>query len=118
MVPVTIDKPRNLKFDLNTFCDLEQKTGIPTGSLLKSVGDVSVTAIVYALWAGLKHEDLSLSPNLMMKMLETYIAEGKSIQELGAAISLAIMESGLFNGVGLEAPPADTKQPAKRRKVA
>jgi hypothetical protein len=98
-MPITIDldKPRELKFDLRAIKDLEANmNGQPLGAIVQQLAQIGVTAIVMALWAGLKHEDRSLTPSLVTKMLEQYIAEGKSLRTLGRALNDAIDETGLF----------------------
>lgn len=70
--------------------------GQPIGLIVQQLSQLGVTALTMALWAGLKHEDRTLSPGLVTKMLETYIANGKSLRRLGRALNDAIDETGLF----------------------
>lgn len=99
-MPVQIEfggKPRDLKFDLRAVKDLEANMGnMPLGLVVQQLSQVGVTAITMALWAGLKHEDKGLSPSLVTKMLEQYIAERRSLRKLGRALNEAIDECGLF----------------------
>jgi hypothetical protein len=96
-VPLTFDKPRELKFDLRAIKDLEANMGgQPLGAVVTQLGQMGITAMTMALWAGLKHEDKTLSPNLVTKMLETYIQKGGSLRVLGRALNDAIEETGLF----------------------
>lgn len=91
------DKVRDLKFDLRAIKDLEANMGgQPLGVIVQQLSQVGVTAITMALWAGLKHEDKGLSPSLVTKMLETYIAQKRSLRKLGRALNEAIDECGLF----------------------
>lgn len=97
MIALRFDKPRFVHFDLRAIKDLEANmNGQPIGLVVQQLGQLGVTALTMALWAGLKHEDRTLSPGLVTKMLETYIAQGRSLRKLGRAINDAIEETGLF----------------------
>lgn len=96
-VRIEFDKPRELKFDLRAIKDLEANMGgQPLGTVVQQLSQLGVTALTMALWAGLKHEDKALSPNLVTKYLERYIHDGKSLRVLGRAVNDAIEETGLF----------------------
>lgn len=71
-------------------------SGQPIGLIVQQLGQLGVTALTMALWAGLKHEDRALSPGLVTKMLQTYIEDRKSLRRLGRALNDAIDETGLF----------------------
>lgn len=107
-VQIQFDKPRQLKFDLRAIKDLEANMGgQPLGVIVQQLSQVGVTAITMALWAGLKHEDKSLSPSLVTKMLETYIANKGSLRKLGRALNDAIDECGLFKTDAEEAEESE-----------
>jgi hypothetical protein len=96
-VQIDFDKPRELKFDLRSIRDLERAMdGQPIGAILGLLSQAGVTAIVAALWAGFKHEDASLSTNLVLKYLESYIQNKKSLRTLATALSTEILATGLF----------------------
>lgn len=117
---IDFDKPRELKFDLRAVKDLESAMGgIPLGQVVHQLSQVGITAITAALWAGLKHEDKTLTPNLVTKMLQTYIDKKdkqKNLRVLARALNQAIDDTGLFRsdadddeeleGNGQEAVPA------------
>lgn len=97
MVQIDFDKPRQLQFDLAAIRDLEAAmNGKPLASIVNDLASLGVTAIVLALWAGLKHEDRTLNPKLVERKLETYIKDKKSLRVLGRALNDAIEETGLF----------------------
>jgi hypothetical protein len=58
--PVVLDKTRFLAYDLNAFCHLESKFGHLTKAL-EQMQSGSFTAIRAFLWAGLVHEEESLT---------------------------------------------------------
>lgn len=98
-VPIVLDKPRELKFDLRAIKDLEANlNGQPLGLIVQHIAQLGITAMTMALWAGLKHEDRAMTPSLATKLLESYVQERKSLTKLGTALSDAIEESGLFRG--------------------
>lgn len=70
--------------------------GKPLASIINDLASLGVTAMVLALWAGLKHEDRTLNPKLVERMLTRYIEQKKSLRSLGRALNDAIEETGLF----------------------
>jgi hypothetical protein len=90
-------KPRTLKFDLAAIRDLETALdGRPLATVIGDITRIGVTATTAALWAGLKHEDKTLNINLVTKMLERHLSEGKGLRTLARAIDAALEETGLF----------------------
>ncbi len=90
--------------------------GQPIGLVVQQLGQLGVTALTMALWAGLKHEDRALSPGLVTKMLETYIADGKSLRRLGRALNDAIEETGLFKADdGTDPEDAEGNEPPEAK---
>jgi hypothetical protein len=103
-VSITLDKPRELKFDIRTTRDLEDALGgRPLGTIVQDMGRYSITAITTALWAGLKHEDRSLTPNLTMKLLEAYVQDKRFMRDLIKSLTEALEETGLFRVEGEDA---------------
>ena len=97
MVQVEFDKPRQLHFDLAAVRDLESALGgQPIGVIIQQLSQLGVNAMVLALWAGFKHEDRAITPNLITKRLETYLKEGKKLAVLADALSQALDECGIF----------------------
>jgi hypothetical protein len=103
VVQLELDKTRTLKFDLKAIKDLEAAMGGKTlDDVIRDVLNGGITAIVVALWAGLKHEDQTLSINLTTKILQTYIDEKKNVRKLGRALGEAFMETGLLKSADEE----------------
>jgi hypothetical protein len=100
-MPVQIhfgDRERTLKFGLRACQELEATLGVDgmtdVGTMLSKC---STRAAVACLVAGLKHEDSSLSPNLVTKQLETYIIdEGGNFLDLCNQIWKALEDTKLF----------------------
>jgi hypothetical protein len=105
---ILLDKPRRLRFDLDALKDLEAAMGaMPLGTIHSQLGKLGLTAVCLALWAGLKHEDATLTPKLTTKILQSYLQGGGSISTVIETVSTAIDECGLFHAEGAEgnAPP-------------
>ena len=59
-IPVILDKERTLRFDLNAFAELEDNYGT-IDEALGAMEKGSIKALRAILWAGLMHEDDSLT---------------------------------------------------------
>ena len=59
-VPIMLDKPRKLRFDLNAFANLEDIYG-SINDAMKKMEEVSIKAIRALLWCGLVHEEPTLT---------------------------------------------------------
>lgn len=59
MVAITLDKKRNLKFDLNAFAEIEDLLGVPMSRM--SEIEMGMKTVRTLLWAGLLHEDEALT---------------------------------------------------------
>lgn len=113
MIQIDFDKPRQLHFDLSAIRDLEASMGgKPLASIVGDLASLGVTALVLALWAGLKHEDRTLNPKLVERMLEKYIDQKKSLRVLGRALNDAIEETGLFRSEDDEVPEGNAQTTA------
>ena len=97
MVHLDFDKPRLLCYDLAAIRDLENAlNGQPLGVIVGQLANLGINALVISLWAGLKHEDRTITPHLVTKRLETYLKDGKPLRALADAINDGLEESGLF----------------------
>lgn len=100
MTPIQFDKRRNLAFDLLAIKELEtQMGGVPVGTIVQHLQQAGVNAIIFALWAGLKHEEPTLTPANVTELLTRYVNEGKSLLPLARGISAALEASGVFRGI-------------------
>ena len=59
-IPIELDRPRGLKFDLNAFAELEDKFG-SMDAAFQAMQKGSLKAARTLLWAGLLHEDETLT---------------------------------------------------------
>ncbi|BCJ86450.1 hypothetical protein [Effusibacillus dendaii] len=86
-VQVTLDKERSLLYDLNAFAELEDKFG-SIDETLEKVGKGSIKALRAVLWAGLLHEDESLTEKQVGKLITL-----ADLQELSTAVNQALTAS-------------------------
>ena len=86
-VPLELDKPRTLKFDLNAFAELEDKYGNMEQAFF-AMQSGSMKAARTLLWAGLLHEDEKLTERQVGRMV--------TLENLGVVmdtISEALLEA-------------------------
>ena len=114
-VDIELDKPRKLRYDLEVILDLESATGRSLGAITRELSTVSFTLTIACLIAGLKHEDKSLTPNLVRKILKEYLKQPKSpgLRPVLKAINDAIDKSGLL-ATGEEETEGN-EQPAEQK---
>ena len=94
-IEVLLDKPRNLRFDVNALADIEQKCGTGISSFL-SEEKLGFNAIRLLLWGGLKWEDRRMSVDLAGLLVQQAIEAGQGLEMIGEKITDAINVSGLF----------------------
>ncbi len=107
-VPVELDKPRRLRFDINALADLEETLGVGLGAMLQQ--HVGVRVLRAMLWAGLKWEDPGLTLQRAGKLLQDYLSGGGDLDTLAEKLIEALMASGLL-GKG-DNPNADEAEAA------
>lgn len=100
-IPLTLDKPRTLLLDLRAMARAEQALAKFWGekriSLLKifQTGDMGVSELTHLLWAGLLHEEPTLTYERALALI-TQI----DLQELGTLVAGAMKEQ-----LGMEDAP-------------
>ncbi|MFV9511805.1 hypothetical protein [Tepidibacillus sp. LV47] len=87
LIPIILDKERHLKFDLNAFAELEELYG-DFQTAMDAMQKGSIKAIRAMLWAGLIHEDKSLTVEDVGSMIDM-----SNINEVVGIISKAISEA-------------------------
>jgi hypothetical protein len=106
------ERSRALKFDIDAMISLEAAMdGKSTGDIVGSLANWNFTALVLALWAGLKHEDPKLKPASVQKMLTRYVnLPGANLRQLRDAVREAIESSAWYKqaiSTDDDAPAAD-----------
>ena len=87
LIPIQLDKERHLKFDLNAFAELEDIYG-DINNAFEAMQKGSIKAIRAMLWAGLVHEDKTLTIEQVGSMIDM-----SNINDVISAISKAISEA-------------------------
>jgi len=89
-VTINLDKSRNLIFDLNSFCDLEDKYGTIENAM-NEMQKGSIKAIRYMLYLGLLNEDETLTEKKVGKLIKIENL-GEVMKSLKTAISISTPE--------------------------
>ena len=101
-VPIVLDKPRNIVFDLNAFSELEEIYG-SMDAAFKAMQTGSMKAARTLLWAGLLHEDDALTVKQVGAMVTMPTLE--SVMNAISEALLGAMPEG--EGTAPEEAPAD-----------
>jgi hypothetical protein len=91
---IELDRPRTLKLTFNAFCDAE---GVVGHSVLRQ--DLGLSEIRALLWAGLKHEDRTLTIQKVGELL----GDGAKMAEVMNVVASAVNDffaAGEAEGVG------------------
>jgi hypothetical protein len=72
----------------------------------------NITTLEKVLWAGLLHEEPTLTVALVAKRLERYADEHGSLVELFTSAIRSLNESGLFESKGIEDESGNSKPEA------
>jgi len=87
LIPIQLDKERHLKFDLNAFAALEDVYG-DINAAFEAMQRGSVKAIRAMLWAGLIHEDETLTIQQVGAMVDL-----NNLNEIMNVLTKAISEA-------------------------
>src|SRR5690606_12461338 len=107
-VPVELDKPRRLRFDVNALADVEDAMGVGIGAIFQQ--QVGIRMIRTLLWAGLKWEDPGLTQQRAGLLLQKYLEQGGDLGALVDKLLEALKASGLVGKA--EDPNADEAEAA------
>jgi len=83
---------RTFRFDLNALADFEQEVGMGFAQLMKSRAIFATARAM--LWAGLKHEDSSLTIERVGDLLTDYMQQGGRVDEALQLAFKAAMDQG------------------------
>jgi hypothetical protein len=86
-VKVMLDKERTLLFDLNAFACLEEEYG-SVDEALDALAKGKIKALRAILWAGLQHDDESLTPKDVGKLLTL-----ADLQRVAAVVNEALAQA-------------------------
>lgn len=99
LVTVQFDKPRRLYFNLRALRALDRQMGeVGIAKALELLRALNFQTLERVLWAGLLHEEPTLTVNLVAKRLDTFTDGGGDTTELFRASYRALNNSGVFGG--------------------
>lgn len=84
-----------IKYDVNSICLLEEKTGKGLMGLLNE-NNMGFNIIRLLLWAGLRHKQQHLTPEITGQWIQNYLIQKKSLANLMEKITEALKESGVL----------------------
>jgi len=90
--PITLDRERNLRYDMKALSFIEKKLEIKIANM--DVGGLSIEGIAVFVWAGLMHEDDSLSVVKVMDLIDRHSNLKKIMKAAAKAFSAAFAEDG------------------------
>lgn len=89
-VSIQLDKVRNLRYGINALCTIEDLLGKSISSL--DLQNLSMKDLRLVIFAGLLHEDNTLTPEKVGALIDDYSNIGEISQKLGEAFTLAFGE--------------------------
>ncbi|NTW70680.1 MAG: hypothetical protein HGA49_00345 [Eubacteriaceae bacterium] len=86
-VTIELDKPRTLRYGMNALIKIEEMTGKNLTKL--ELDNISIKDLRTIIYAGLYHEDKSLTPEKCADLIDEYSDIGTAAEKLGEAMTLA-----------------------------
>ena len=95
-LPIILDKTRNLSYGMVALMKIEKKLGKPFAKL-DFENEMTYEEIANILWAGLSHEDSTLTPEIVAELIDEYSNIQTAIEAMGQAMQEAF---GAKNALG------------------
>lgn len=110
VVGIHLDKERVLFYGTGDLLEAERRM---SKSLVRALGEKSLTDLVVLLWAGLRHQDAKLTPDGVMKAIDKARQRPDvSVFMLWEKVADALVESGMLPASEpTEAPSAGAGNP-------
>lgn len=86
--PIQLDKMRNLRYGMKALSLVESQIGMPLAELKMDKLTMKQTAAF--IWAGLVHEDNTLTPDSVMDLIDDYSNIAEAAELLGKAIEASM----------------------------
>lgn len=86
-VIIELDKPRTLRYGMNALIKIEELTAKNLAKL--DLDNISIKDLRTIVYAGLFHEDKSLTPEKCADLIDEYSDIGTVAEKLGEAMTLA-----------------------------
>jgi len=95
-LPIILDKTRNLSYGMVALMKIEKKLGKPFAKI-DFENEMTYEEIANILWAGLSHEDPTLTPEIVAELIDEYSNIQTAIEAMGQAMQEAF---GAKNALG------------------
>lgn len=92
--PITLDKPRLLRFTIDAVARLEAEEGVGLDELWAR--KQRIVALVALLYHGLRHEDATLTKARVIKLLDRFVDAGGDTTTLNETVLEALFASGVY----------------------
>jgi len=92
--PITLDKPRLLRFTIDAVARLEAEEGVGLDELWAR--KQRIVALVSLLYHGLRHEDATLTKARVIKLLDRFVDAGGDTTQLNETVLEALFASGVY----------------------
>lgn len=86
-VTIVLDRPRSLRYGMNALVRIEELLGKPITKL--DFDNISIKDLRTIVYAGLYHEDKSLSPEIVGDLIDEYSDISLAAEKLGEAMTEA-----------------------------
>ena len=114
-VPIRLDRVRTLKYTFNAFAEFEELTGNSIQTVFADPQNLGFGSIRNLLWAGLTHEDASLTVTKVGELIE--LADGdnltKKIESITSSVVKAVQYAFADPADITKSEEGDTKKKAK-----
>jgi hypothetical protein len=85
--PIELDKTRNLRYGMKAISLVEKKLKRPIAKV--NMDELTMEDSAVLIWAGLAHEDKSLSPDKVMDLVDDHSSLPKVMEAASAALQEA-----------------------------
>lgn len=105
-VAIELDRPRRLRFDINSLAELEDVLGGNLFSVFQQ-DRLGIKFLRAFVWGGLRWEDKSLTMHQAGDLIQDYLERGGTLESLMQTLTKAIELSGLVAaGPGTDSSPS------------
>lgn len=87
-------KERWVRFDYNAICDMESRSGLGIMKLMDENAGFNTLRLL--LWAGIKHENKALTPEMVGAWVQEYVNNGGKIEKLFEDAAMELGNSGIL----------------------
>lgn len=108
-VLIELDRPRRLRYDINALAELEDALGGSLFEAFQQQRQMGVKFLRLLIWGGLRWEDRALTLVQAGDLLQLYLENGKSLEDLIQVITKALELSGLTGSSADSPPPVSDK---------